>query len=310
MELKEQRYVCTLAEYGNLTRAADRLYISQPALSIYISNLEKHLGTPLFDREGKQFELTKAGERYVLHARKILEESNKFNEELNMILSDEVGRLRLGISLLRGPWLLPRVLKAFGEKWPHVELTLRQGNIMFLNELLNNHELDMIIVNGENWDRTMEFRELFEEEFLVAVPQGHPLNSQAVFREGHPYGILAPEALNGQVILSTTQEQSSRDLQDRIFRKYQIHPSQIYTIRSIELILQMVAEGFGITLVREAYTKTFRYAKPVNLYQLDVPEHRRKVVAAFHRREKVPRYMEEMMEMLKKRGLEIMAGRL
>jgi len=48
----------------------------------------------------------------------------------------------------------------------------------------------------------------------------------------------------------------------------------------------------------------------VNLYQLDVPEHRRKVVAAFHRREKVPRYMEEMMEMLKKRGLEIMAGRL
>jgi len=261
MELKEQRYVCTLAEYGNLTRAADRLYISQPALSIYISNLEKHLGTPLFDREGKKFELTKAGERYVLHARKILEESNKFNEELNMILSDEVGRLRLGISLLRGPWLLPRVLKAFGEKWPHVELTLRQGNIMFLNELLNNHELDMIIVNGENWDRTMEFRELFEEEFLVAVPQGHPLNSQAVFREGHPYGILAPEALNGQVILSTTQEQSSRDLQDRIFRKYQIHPSQIYTIRSIELILQMVAEGFGITLVREAYTKTFRYAK-------------------------------------------------
>lgn len=54
MELKEQRYVCTLAEYGNLTRAADRLYISQPALSIYISNLEKHLGTPLFDREGKK----------------------------------------------------------------------------------------------------------------------------------------------------------------------------------------------------------------------------------------------------------------
>ena len=206
MELKEQRYVCTLAEYGNLTRAADRLYISQPALSIYISNLEKHLGTPLFDREGKKFELTKAGERYVLHARKILEESNQFNEELNMILSDEVGRLRLGISLLRGPWLLPRVLKAFGEKWPHVELTLRQGNIMFLNELLNNHELDMIIVNGENWDRTMAFRELFEEEFLVAVPQGHPLNSQAVFREDHPYGILAPEALNGQVLLSTTQE--------------------------------------------------------------------------------------------------------
>ena len=310
MELKEQRYVCTLVECGNLTRAADRLYISQPALSIYISNLEKHLGMPLFDREGKKFELTKAGERYVHYARKILEESNQFNEELNMILSDEVGRLRLGISLLRGVWLLPRVFKTFCSKWPHVELTLRQGNIMFLNDLLKNHELDMIIVNRENLDKSMDSRELFQEEFLVAVPQGHPLNSQAVFREGQPYGILSPEALKGQVFLSTTQEQSSRELQDKIFRKYKIQPQHIYTIRSIELILQLVAEGFGITLVREAFTRTFRYSKSVNLYQLDIPEHKRTVVAAFHHREKIPRYMEDMMDLLRKRGLEIMAGRL
>ena len=131
-----------------------------------------------------------------------------------------------------------------------------------------------------------------------------------MFREGQPYGILSPEALKGQVFLSTTQEQSSRELQDKIFRKYKIQPQHIYTIRSIELILQLVAEGFGITLVREAFTRTFRYSKSVNLYQLDIPEHKRTVVAAFHHREKIPRYMEDMMDLLRKRGLEIMAGRL
>ena len=68
MDLREQKYVCTLAELGNLTRAAERLYISQPALSIYITNLEKNLGTPLFDRSGKKFTLTYAGEQYVKRA--------------------------------------------------------------------------------------------------------------------------------------------------------------------------------------------------------------------------------------------------
>ena len=73
MDLREQKYVCTLAELGNLTRAAERLYISQPALSIYITNLEKNLGTPLFDRSGKKFTLTYAGEQYVKRAEKMLD---------------------------------------------------------------------------------------------------------------------------------------------------------------------------------------------------------------------------------------------
>ena len=213
MDLKEQRYVCTLAECGNLTRAADRLYISQPALSIYISNLEKHLGMPLFCRQGKRFILTKAGERYVHYARGILAISSRFDSEMSMLLSDEAGRLRMGISMLRGAWFLPRVLKDFHERWPKVELVLRQGNMTVLKELLQKHELDLVVVNEENLDRTMEARELFQEEFLVAVPQGHPLNSRAVFSQGQPYGVLQPEALSGQVFLATTPDQSTRALQ-------------------------------------------------------------------------------------------------
>lgn len=158
MDLKEQRYVCTLAECGNLTRAADRLYISQPALSIYISNLEKHLGMPLFCRQGKRFILTKAGERYVHYARGILAISSRFDSEMSMLLSDEAGRLRMGISMLRGAWFLPRVLKDFHERWPKVELVLRQGNMTVLKELLQKHELDLVVVNEENLDRTMEAR--------------------------------------------------------------------------------------------------------------------------------------------------------
>ena len=310
MDLKEQRYVCTLAECGNLTRAADRLYISQPALSIYISNLEKHLGMPLFCRQGKRFILTKAGERYVHYVRGILAISSRFDSEMSMLLSEEAGRLRMGISMLRGAWFLPRVLKAFHARWPKVELVLQQGNMTVLKELLQKHELDLVVVNEENLDRTMEAQELFQEEFLVAVPQGHPLNSRAVFVQGQPYGILQPEDLDGQVFLVTTPDQSTRALQDRIFQEQGIRPRQTIVIRSIELILQLVAEGVGLCMVREAYTRTFRYSKAVNLYQLDVPGHRRRVLAAYHARERVPQYMEGMVELLRQRGREILSGRL
>ncbi len=91
MNLKEQTYVCVLAECGNITKAADRLYISQPALSIYINNLEKSLGTKLFERAGKRFVLTPAGELYVEKARKMLELKKEFDEAMAEIRDNKEG---------------------------------------------------------------------------------------------------------------------------------------------------------------------------------------------------------------------------
>ena len=111
MDLREQKYVCTLAELGNLTRAAERLYISQPALSIYITNLEKNLGIPLFDRSGKKFTLTYAGEQYVEKAKKMLELEREFCEDIEKA-SDRIlagiGDDRCGRCWRGSGWEFPR----------------------------------------------------------------------------------------------------------------------------------------------------------------------------------------------------------
>ena len=88
MNLKEQEYVCALAENGTITAAAKELFISQPALSIYINNLEKSLGVRLFERVGKQFILTYAGEQYVEKAKLILQLSHELDEKLKEITAD------------------------------------------------------------------------------------------------------------------------------------------------------------------------------------------------------------------------------
>lgn len=302
MDLKEQKYVCTLAECGNLTRAAEKLYISQPALSIYINNLEKNLGTALFDRNGKKFVLTYAGERYVERAKKMLDLEREFNEELEDIVREHAGRIRLGVSLRRAPWLIPPLLAEFEKKWPDVEVIVREWNLADLNEMLKNYELDMVILNRADATEDMETVPILREEFLLAVPQVHPLNERAEYVPGEKYRKIRPEYLNGQKLIFHSPWQSSRKLENNIIKKHGIVPSGIRVIRGTELIVQMVAEGLGIGFVREGYATHIRYRKPVNYYILDTERHLKELVVAYKKESHIPDYMAEMIDMLKRQG--------
>ncbi len=118
MNLKEQLYVCTLAESGSLTQAAKQLFISQPALSLYISNLENTLGARLFDRIGKQFVLTQIGELYVETAAEMLRLKDHFDTEFSEIKNGQNERLRVGMQDIRSHHLTPKVLPAISTMYP------------------------------------------------------------------------------------------------------------------------------------------------------------------------------------------------
>ena len=253
MDLREQKYVCTLAELGNLTRAAERLYISQPALSIYITNLEKNLGIPLFDRSGKKFTLTYAGEQYLEKAKKMLELEREFCEDIEKITRETAGRIRLGISQRRGCFFLPPVIAEYEKTWPEIDLVIREGNLTDLGELLKNGELDMVVLNRSDVKGDMDTELLFQEEFLVAVPACHEINEKAEYVPGSRYRKLKPEYLNGETLILHTAWQSSRGIEDAILKQYGVVPKKVRVIRSMETAVQMAAEGLGITFIREAY---------------------------------------------------------
>lgn len=300
MDIKEPKYVCALAETGNVTRAAEKLYISPPALSTYINNLEKNLGLCLFDRSGKKFTLTYAGERYVKTAYKMLELERKLNQELSNIQNQQIGRLRLGISLRRASWFLPPVLADFSHTWPDIDVIVRQGNILDLNEMLKKRELDLVILNEEDADPQMEMQTLFEEEFLLAVPFCHELDQKTEYVAGSPYRKLNPVYLNGQNLILSAPFQSSRVLENKILSHYHIIPHKIMEIRSTDLAVQMAAEGLGVTMVREGFAKTVKYDKPFHLYMLDVPQHRHKVIVAYEPKMQLKDYTLAMLKSLKK----------
>lgn len=302
MDLKEQKYVCALAEYGNLTLAAEALYISQPALSIYIANLEKNMGVALFDRTRKGFKLTYAGEQYVACARKMLVLESEFNEKITSIAKEQAGELRLGVALRRAPWLIPPVIARYQQKWPDVEVVLREWNLVQLAKMLKDNELDIIVLGRESIAGNMTFETIFMEEFLLAVPAVHPLNEMTSYVPNMRYRKISPEHLNGQDLILHTPWQSSRNIEDKILRDHRIRPNTVRVIRGVELIIQMVAEGLGVGFTREGYARSIKYHKPVNYYILDTESHQEELVVAYKKNARLPQYMRDMVELLQEQG--------
>ena len=120
MNLKEQQYVCTLARCQTISKAAEELYISPSALSVYISNLEKYLGISLFLRTGRSFVLTPIGEEYVSRARKMLEMKDEFDCLVDHARRKAHPSIRIGIQQRRAISIAPELLKRFMEEYPDV----------------------------------------------------------------------------------------------------------------------------------------------------------------------------------------------
>ena len=122
MYSKELVYVTTIAESGSLSAAAKKLSMTQPALSIFLSNLEVELEAPLFTRNGRRMVPTKAGELYLSTAKKILDLEEYFHIQLDSLLHSENCTLRIGLPWIQAPFLIPPIMDHFSKTYPGVSL--------------------------------------------------------------------------------------------------------------------------------------------------------------------------------------------
>lgn len=307
MNLKEQQYVCVLADCGTITKAASQLYISQPALSIYINNLEKNLNVKLFERVGKRFILTYAGERYVEKARTMLRLRAEFQEELKAMTGSSSGRIRIGTQLRRATWLLPPVIAAYQQEFPDVDVILQEGTISELTETLQNFETDLLLCNASEVPPDMESHLMFSERLLVAVPPRHPVNEMATYVPGEPYRQLDLSYLNGQDLILARPTQSIRRDVDVFLEAKNVLPGRIRMVRNIETAMQMVAEGLGIGFNREGYARHMNYSKEIHYYSIENTDGKTDFVLAYRKSMPITGYMQRMIDMLLERGVEYSA---
>lgn len=249
MELRHLRYFSVLADELHFGRAAQRLAISQPPLSVAIRQLEEAVGTRLFDRNSKTVRLTPAGQALRASARRLLRQAEEAALEARDVAAGSAGLLRIGFvgaMLYRG---LPQALRAFQAQHPAVRISLAELNSgEQITELLHDR-LDLGFMHTARMPRDLSCRLLLTEPFVACLPSGHALARKRV---------LAPTDLREQPFVLFARA-SSPDYHERILSicaQAGFLPEVRHEVRHWLAVVSLVAQGLGVALVPQAMQRS------------------------------------------------------
>jgi LysR family hydrogen peroxide-inducible transcriptional activator len=242
MNLRDLRYLVALADTRHFGHAAERCHVSQPTLSAQIRKLEEYLGVTLVERQPKRVALTETGEQVVLRARRLLKEADDIQELARGSRDPLSGKLRLALIPTIGPYLLPRVAPKLRRQLPKLKLLLFEYQTAPLLERLRAGEIDVGILALPADLDGLDSRELYQEAFVLAAPDKHPLAAARTVKVGD---------LAGDTLLLLEDGHCLRDQALEVCSRIDVHEDSDYRATSLETLRQMVAAGLGVTLMPE-----------------------------------------------------------
>lgn len=266
-------YFITIAEAGNLTKAAQLLYTTQPALSQYLKRLEKSLGVELFDRSTSPLRLTYTGERYYQYLIQMKTLDENMRREFQDIKSEVSGRLRLGIALWRGACLLPDIFPEFHRRYPKIQMELFEGRSNQLEKALLNDNIDLAVMNLPHTLNYQKFtcEAIFDEPILVAAPTEHPYVQELLKqdRKAKRYPIASAELLVKLPLILTKPGQNLTFEVQRILAKNQIEPDILFETGNLTTAINLVARGIACTFVPGEGAGVCEHPGKVTYFMLD-----------------------------------------
>ena len=240
MNLRDLTYLVALADHKHFGRAAAACYVSQPTLSTQIKKLEDELGVPLVERAPRKVMLTPAGRDAAERARRIVAEVEQMKEAARRSQDPEAGTVRLGMFPTLGPYLLPHVVPRIRARFPHLELLLVEEKSDVLLSRLREGKLDAGLLALPVADDQLHTEFLFEEPFVLAVPESHPLAQR---------GSLTLAELSHQQLLLLEDGHCLREQALDVCRLSGANEKSEFRATSLETLRQMVAADVGITLL-------------------------------------------------------------
>ena len=235
-----------VAKHGSFTRAAETLYMTQPAVTFQIKQLEEQFNTRLLDRGHGRVTLTPAGEIVFAYAERILGLSDEMETRIAELTDELTGVLTIGTSQTIAGYWLPLLLDQFMKKHPRVIPRVFVANSENIENRVAAHELDVGLVEKQASDPTLECTLACQDELLVIVAQGHELSGASSFKasdlQGHPFIDRDPGA-------------AIRALAEEFFRNNGVPPESLNRraeLGSLPSILHLVKQGLGFAIVAKA----------------------------------------------------------
>jgi LysR family transcriptional regulator, transcription activator of glutamate synthase operon len=244
VELRQLRYFVEVAEREHISEAAEHLHVAQSAISRQIANLEDELGTPLFERIGRNVKLTPVGKTFLEHAIDALKAIDFAAKQVEEFLDPSRGTIKIGFPTSLASYVLPSVISAFKKEFPEVSFHLRQGSYKYLIDAVKNRELNLAFLGPlPPKDDQITTTVLFSENIHALLPSNHPL------------------AKNGAINLIDLREEKFVSFPEG----YVLHKVAIEACKSVGFIPNitsegedmdalkgLVAAGIGVTLLPES----------------------------------------------------------
>ena len=281
MDFKELVYILTVADLRNVTAAANHLFISQPSLSQTITKIESDIGVKLFDRTANPITLTRAGEIYIEHARSILNMSEDLTRQLSDLHAGYNGRLSFGIPIVRAGYMLPPVVAAFREQYPHIEIVPLEARSRKLLERVKKRELRFAIL-PDLYPELVPYAEDFtyqyicEEELVLVCPQ--PFQEPGTT----PGGTLPSiRLLDGLSMITLDHGHTMSEYVKKLFRDSHMTLNSSLTTASNLNALELVRAGHGAAILPMPVLHISGEDEKTVYYKLPAPYHTWKIHAYY-----------------------------
>ncbi|MDH2346148.1 MULTISPECIES: LysR family transcriptional regulator [unclassified Bradyrhizobium] len=260
MELQRLRYFVAVAEEQNFRRAADRLDIAQPPLSRHIAQLEKEVGTLLFDRSHSQIRLTQAGEKLLEGARNLFAQLDRALDEVRRIGSGSQGILRIAFVGSSTHGVLPSLIKSYRAQFPNVDLGLSAMNNASLTLALIQREIDVAIARPSIDDKEVKSEFLHREPLILALPDNAKANSQTMPR-------LADLHQESFILYPANPRPSFADHILGICRDAGIADPKSVMAMDYQTAISLVSVGVGVSIVPESVSTSPRAGVSYRKYE-------------------------------------------
>ncbi|MGB8704957.1 MAG: LysR substrate-binding domain-containing protein, partial [Gillisia sp.] len=278
MTITQLQYVLAVAEHQNFTKAAQKVFVTQPTLSMQIQKLEDELDIQIFDRSKKPIQLTETGKKIVTQARNIVNESERIQDIVDQQKGFIGGTFRLGVIPTVMPTLLPMFLHNFIKKYPKVKLKIEELATEAIIEKLNEGHLDAAIAATPLELENIKENVLYYEPFVAYVPAGHRLSGKTK---------VTTEDLDIDDMLLLEDGHCFKDGIINLCKASRNYEGDHFQLESgsFETLIKLSNEGLGMTLLPYLHTLDISDKEKNNLRMFQEPSPAREVSLIYNKSE-------------------------
>lgn len=287
MNLNQLKYLSVTAEELNISKAAEKLYISQPSLSKSIKQLEEEIGTQIFTR--KPFRLTYAGEIFVNWANNVLVTYKQVSQQIADIVNEKDIKLTIGMSPYRGTFLLPEIAAKFKEEYPDCNLIIEEHPANILHKMLDDEKIDLMLDIPYGGSSVYESIVVAKEKILLGIPQSWNYEKTSAdlfdFKE-KPFILLTESQFIGQ-------------LGRKLCRQCGFSPKIFMECHNIETVCSLVKKGLGVSFIPEIFIKNQENIHNMKCLPINHFYPEREIAVIYNKNNYLPKAAYRLIEILR-----------